>query len=173
MEYPDFDYLAENDPAEYVRQKATWEKRENAVRQMYEAEQHIKAKQAEYEAEQHKLAIQESSAKFYQKYPDLKESGKSEEVFSEITQYLIDTGFSKEEIQGISDFRIIDVLYQNVQAQKAQKTIPAVVEKMNQKPVLSQKQPSRQTTDYAKQNFEKFNNTRSVTDAAALIKQLL
>lgn len=173
MEYPDFDFLAENDPSEFIRQQNIWQKREAAVRQIHEAEQHIKAKQAEYEAEQHKAQIQESQSKFYQKYPDLKDSGKSEEVFSEITQYLVDTGFSKEEIQSVSDFRIIDILYQNIQAQKAKNTIPAVVEKMNQKPVLSQKQPSRQATDYRKQNFEKFNNTRSVSDAADLIKQLL
>jgi hypothetical protein len=172
MEYPDFDFLAESDPAEFIRQQNIWQKREQAVRQIHEAEQHIRAKQAEYEAEQHKAQIQESQSKFYQKYPDLKDSGKSEEVFSEITRYLIDTGFSKEEIQSVSDFRIIDILYQNIQAQKAKTTIPAVVEKMNSKPVLSQKQPSRQATDYRTQSFEKFNNTRSVNDAAALIKNL-
>ncbi|MEB2843803.1 hypothetical protein [Endobacterium cereale] len=173
MEVPDFDFLAENDPAEYVRQSALWQKRENAVRQLYEAEAHIKQKAADFEAEQHKAQIQESSAKFYQKYPELQEAGKSDEVFSEITQYLIDTGFSKEEIQSVSDFRIIDILYQNVQAQKAQKTIPSVVEKINQKPVISQKQNSRSSVDYQKQDFDKFNKSRSVNDAAALIKHLL
>ena len=172
MEMPDFDWLAENDPGEYVRQKALWEKREHAVRQMYEAEQHIKQKAAEYEAEQHKAAIQESSASFYAKYPELKDAGKSEEAFSEITQYLLDTGFSKEEIQSVSDFRIIDILWQNIQAQKTRNSIPQVVEKINQKPVISQKN-ARTAPDFNRQKFDKFNNSRSVADAAELIKSLL
>ncbi|KQY14424.1 hypothetical protein [Rhizobium sp. Root482] len=171
-EVPDFDYLAENDPGEYVRQKALWEKRENAVRQLYETEMHLKQKAAEYEAEQHKAALQESNARFYEKYPELKDAAKSNEVFGDITQYLLDTGFSEQEIRSVSDHRIIDILYQNVKAQKAQKSIPAVVEKINKKPVLSAKQPS-QKTDFNRQNFEKFNNSRSVADAAALIKNLL
>ncbi|WP_276118292.1 hypothetical protein [Pararhizobium qamdonense] len=171
-EVPDFDFLAENDPGEYVRQKAIWEKRENAVRQLYETEMHLKQKASEYEAEQHKAALQESSARFYEKYPELKDAAKSNEVFGDITQYLIDTGFSENEIRGISDHRIIDILYQNVQAQKAQKSIPAVVEKISKKPILSQKETSRKT-DHDRATFEKFNNSRSVADAAALIKNLL
>lgn len=174
MDIPDFDFLAENDPAEYIRQKAVWEKRENAVRQMYEAEMHLKQKAAEYEAEQHEIALKESNARFYEKYPELKDASKSGEVFSEITQYLLDTGFTKEEIQGVSDYRIIDLLYQNVKLLKAQKSIPEVVEKISKKPTLTVKETSsRKATDYNQQNFTKFNNSRSVSDAAELIKNLL
>lgn len=173
MELPDFDYLAENDPAEYVRQKAAWEKRENAVRQMYEAEQHLIAKAAEYEAEQHQIALQESHSRFLTKYPEMKDASKSGEVLSEITQYLLDTGFSKEEIQSVSDYRIIDILYQNVNLLKKQKAVPDVVAKMDKKPVISQKDGSRKTSDIDRTNYEKFNTTRSVNDAAALIKNLL
>lgn len=171
-ELPDFDFLAENDPGEYVRQKAIWEKRENAVRQVWEVEQHLKAQTAEHEQAQHQAALQESNARFYEKYPELKDAAKSNEVFGDITQYLIDTGFSENEIRGISDHRIISVLYENVQAQKAHKSIPAVVEKISKKPILSQKETSRKT-DHDRASFEKFNNSRSVADAAALIKNLL
>ena len=167
-----FDFLAENDPGEYVRQKASWEKRENAVRQLYETEMHLKQKAAEYEAEQHQAALQEHSANFYAKYPELKDAAKTQEVFGEITTYLIDTGFNEQEIRSISDHRILDILYQNVQAQKAQKSIPAVVEKIAKKPILSQKETSRKI-DHNRANYDKFNNSRSVADAAALIKNLL
>lgn len=170
---PDFDYLAENDPGEYVRQKAIWERKEHAVRQMYEAEQHIKAKQTEYEAEQQKAVIQESSARFYEKYPDLKEPTKSEAVFSEITQLLLDTGFSKEEIQSVADFRIIDLLYRVTKAEKAQKAIPEVVNKINKKPVISQNGNSGRAVNANQKSFDNFNKTRSVADAAQLIKNLL
>lgn len=174
MEYPDFDWLAENDPAEYVRQKAQWEKREYAVRQIYEAETALKQKAAAYEEEQHKIAIQETSNRFFEKYPDLKDKNRADEVFGDITGLLLDTGFNEQEIKSIADFRIIDLLYRVVQAEKAQKAIPQVVEKIAKKPVISAKENSRKTAaDYDRQSFEKFNQSRSVADAAALIKNLL
>ncbi|WP_296076659.1 hypothetical protein [uncultured Agrobacterium sp.] len=174
MEPVDFDWLAENDPAEYVRQKAQWEKREYAVRQIYEAEIALKQKAAAYEEEQRQSAIQESSNRFFEKYPDLKDRNKADEVFSEITGMLLDTGFSEQEIKSIADFRIIDLLYRVVQAEKAQKSIPQVVEKMAKKPVISAKENSRKTSaDYNRQTYDKFNQSRSVADAAALIKNLL
>ncbi len=174
MEYPDFDWLAENDPAEYVRQKAQWEKREYAVRQIYEAETALKQKAAAYEEEQRQIAIQESSNRFFEKYPDLKDKNKADEVFSDITGMLLDTGFNEQEIKSIADFRIIDLLYRVVQAEKAQKAIPQVVEKIAKKPVISVKETSRKTAgNYDSQAYEKFNQSRSVADAAALIKNLL
>lgn len=174
MEVPDFDWLADNDPGEYVRQKAQWEKRENAVRQLYEAENALKQKAAAYEEEQHKLTIQETSNRFFEKYPDLKDKNKADEVFSDITGMLLETGFNEQEIKSIADFRIVDLLYRVVQAEKAQKAIPQVVEKIAKKPVLSQKETSRKTAgNYDSQTYEKFNQSRSVADAAALIKNLL
>ncbi|MNE46760.1 hypothetical protein D3C80_1411190 [compost metagenome] len=86
----------------------------------------------------------------------------------------MDTGFNEQEIKSIADFRIIDLLYRVVQAEKAQKAIPQVVEKIAKKPVISAKENSRKTAaDYDRQSFEKFNQSRSVADAAALIKNLL
>jgi len=172
MEKPDFDWLAQNDPAEFIRQQHVWQQREDQVRQLWEAEQHLKQKAAEFEAEQHKAALQESHERFISKYPEMKDRAKSEEAFSEITQYLLDTGFTKEEIQSVSDYRIIDILYQNVQLQKAQRKVPEVVAKMNKKPVLSAKQTSTKP-DMNRSEIEQFNKTRSVNDAAALIKKLL
>lgn len=172
MEKPDFDWLAQNDPAEFIRQNHVWQQREDQVRQLWEAEQHLKQKAAEFEAEQHKAALQESHERFISKYPEMKDRAKSEEAFSEITQYLLDTGFTKEEIQSVSDYRIIDILYQNVQLQKAQRKVPEVVAKMDKKPVLSAKQTSTKP-DMNRSEIEQFNKTRSVNDAAALIKKLL
>ncbi len=174
MEYPDFDWLAENDPAEYVRQKAQWEKREYAVRQLYEAETALKQKAAAYEDEQRQIAINESRDRFFEKYPDLKSPEKAQEVFHDIVNMLLETGFNREDIEGITDYRIVDILHRVVQAEKAQKAIPQVVEKMSKKPVISAKENSRKTAaDYDRQSFEKFNQSRSVADAAALIKNLL
>lgn len=173
MEMPDFDYLAEHDPAEFLRQQHIWTKRQNAVQQVYQAEQAIKAKQAEYEAEQHQAQIRETKARFLEKYPEYQDNAKADAVQLEITNFLLDTGFTPDEIRGISDFRIIDLLVQVVQGQKLKNSVQPVVEKISQKPVLSQKNQSAKASDSYSRDFEKFNKSRSANDAIALISQLL
>lgn len=173
MEQPDWDYLVENDPAEFQRQQYVWQKREAAVRQMYEAEQALKQQAEAYEKEQHQLNLQESQQRFLEKFPEMRDATKSAEALGEITQILIDEGFSKEEIQGVSDYRIVGVLYKLAKLMKTQKAIPEVVAKMEQKPVISQKNTSAKTSDAYTRDFNKFNKTRSGNDAIALISRLL
>jgi hypothetical protein len=173
MEQPDWDYLVENDPAEFQRQQYVWQKREAAVRQMYEAEMALRTQAEAYEKEQHQLAIQESHQQFMQRFPEMRDPQKSAEALGEITQLLVDNGFTKEEIQGVSDWRIVGLLYELNKAMKAQKVIPEVVAKMEQKPVISQKQNSSKASDAYTRDFNKFNKTRSGNDAIALISRLL
>ena len=173
IEMPDWDFLVENDPAEFQRQQYIWQKREASVRQMYEAEMALRTQAEAYEKEQHQLALQESQKQFLQKYPEMKDTNTSALVLGEITQLLVDNGFSKEEIQGVADWRIVGLLYELNKSIKAQKAIPEVVQKMEQKPVISQKQTSAKTSDAYTRDFNKFNKTRSGNDAISLIAKLL
>lgn len=173
MEVPDWDFLVENDPAEFQRQQYIWQKREASVRQMYEAEMALRTQAEAYEKEQHQLALQESQKQFLQKYPEMKDTNTSAQVLGEITQLLVDNAFSKEEIQGVADWRIVGLLYELNKSIKAQKAIPEVVQKMEQKPVISQKQTSAKASDAYTRDFNKFNKTRSGNDAISLIAKLL
>jgi hypothetical protein len=172
-EQPDWEFLIENDPGEYVRQQAKWQKREAAVRQLYEAQMALSQKNAAYEQEQHENALRESNARFYEKYPDLKDRAKATEAFDKITSFLSESGFAPEEIQGISDFRIIDVMYQFVNLLEKQKAVPEVVAKIEKKPVISQKSSSRsKATSQSDAAYAKFNQTYSVNDAVAYLNSL-
>lgn len=169
-EQPDWNFLLENDPGLYVQEQAKWQQREAAVRQLYETEVALKQQAAAFEEEQHKAALQESNARFYEKYPDLKDRTKAAEAFDKITSFLLETGFAAEEIQGISDFRIIDVMYQFVNLLEKQKAVPEVVAKIEQKPVISQKAGSRKSSDYERVATN-FNKSPDVHSAAALLRQ--
>lgn len=164
--------LLQDDPAEYLRQQHVWQKKQAAVQQMYNAEQAMKAKQAEYEAELHQNALRASSEQFYQKYPDLKDGNKSGEVFSEITQSLLDHSFTPDEIKGVTDFRIIDILYQNLLAQKASKAVPEAVAKIEKKPVLKQNNQSAKVGDDYSRSVAQFNKTKSGADAISALERL-
>lgn len=174
MQTPDWDYLVENDPAEFQRQQYLWNKREAAVRQMYDVEMNMRAKAEAYEKEQHQFAIQESQKQFLQKYPEMRDQAKSSEVLGEITGLLIDNGFSREEIQGVSDWRIVGLLYELNKAVKAQKGVsPMIQQKLEQKPPISQKQPGKsEIAGPANKAKAQFNKTLSKNDALAYLDSL-
>jgi hypothetical protein len=173
LEMPNWDELLRDDPHQFLLEQQKWQKREAAVKQMFDAEQALRTKQKEYEDEQHQAQLRESQQMFLTKYPEMKDTSKSAEALGEITQLLIDNGFSREEIQGVSDYRIVAILYELSKSMKAHKAIPGVVQKMEQKPVISQKHGSSKGSDAYSREVSKFNNSKSGIDAVALLSRLL
>lgn len=173
IEQPNWDELLRDDPHQYLIEQQKWARKEAAVKQMFDAETALRTKQAEYEAEMHQAQLRESQTQFLAKYPEMRDSGKSAEALGEITQLLIDNGFTKEEINGVSDYRIVGILYELNKAIKAQKAIPQVVQKMEQKPAISVKGTSSKASDAYTRDLSKFNKSRKGDDAIALISRLL
>lgn len=173
LEMPNMEELLRDDPHQFLIEQQKWARREAVVKQMFDAETALRTKQAEYEAEQHQHQLRESQTQFLAKYPEMRDSGKSGEVLGEITQLLIDNGFTKEEINGVSDYRIVGILYELNKAIKAQKAIPQVVQKMEQKPAISVKGTSTKASDSYTRDLSKFNKSRKGDDAIALISRLL
>ncbi|GCA50631.1 hypothetical protein KGO5_03078 [Sinorhizobium sp. KGO-5] len=173
MEQPDWDYLVENDPAEFQRQQFIWGKREAAVRQMYEAEQALKQQADAYEKEQRQIALQESQKRLLEKYPELRDRSTATNALGEMSELLSSYGFTQEDVNDLHDDRVISLIYDFQKMLRTQKAIPEVVAKMEQKPVISQKNTSAKTSDAYTRDFNKFNKTRSGNDAIALISRLL
>ncbi|AYD01735.1 hypothetical protein [Neorhizobium sp. NCHU2750] len=173
IEQPNWDELLRDDPHQFLIEQNKWARKEAAVKQMFDAETALRTKQAEYEAEMHQAQLRESQAQFLAKYPEMQDKGKSAEALGQITQLLIDNGFSKEEIEGVSDYRIVGILYELNKAMNAQKAIPQVVQKMEQKPAISVKGTSSKASDAYTRDLNKFNSTKSGSDAIALISRLL
>lgn len=173
MEQPDMDFLAANDPAEFVRQQHIWAKRTQAVQQLVEQENALKAQQAEYETQAQEEAMRESKATFYAKYPELNDYNKSLEMMTGLAKYLKDTGFSNDEIRSISDYRIIDILYQNIKMQNELAKVPAAVEKLNKKPVLNVKAGGKTSSASRSDYMKEFNKKRDDKSALAALKHIL
>ncbi|MDX0947219.1 hypothetical protein GOD93_16330 [Sinorhizobium medicae] len=173
MEQPDWDYLVENDPAEFQRQQFIWGKREASVRQMYEAEQALKQQADAYEKEQRQIALQESQKRLLEKYPELRDRSTATNALGEMSELLSSYGFTQEDVNDLHDDRVISLIYDFQKMLRTQKAIPEVVAKMEQKPVISQKNTSAKTSDAYTRDFNKFNKTRSGNDAIALISRLL
>ncbi|WP_313199925.1 hypothetical protein [Rhizobium sp.] len=173
IEQPNWDELLRDDPHQFLIEQQKWARKEAAVKQMFDAEQALREKQKAYEDEQHQHQLRESQTRFLERYPEMRDSGKSAEALGEITQLLIENGFTKEEINGVSDYRIVGILYELNKALKTQKAIPNVVQKMEQKPAISVKGTSSKASDAYTKEFNKFNKSRKGDDAIALISRLL
>ncbi|RVJ16514.1 hypothetical protein CN184_28400 [Sinorhizobium medicae] len=173
LEQPDWDYLVENDPAEFQRQQFIWGKREAAVRQMYEAEQALRQQADAYEKEQHQIALQESQQRLLEKYPELRDRAKATEALAGMSELLASYEYTQEDVSDLSDHRAISMIYDLYKLVKAQQSIPEVVAKMEQKPVISQKNTSAKTSDAYTRDYNKFNKSRNGKDAIALISRLL
>lgn len=173
LEQPNWDQLLQEDPHTYLLEQQKWQRREASVRQMYEAEMALRKQAEAYEAEVHQAAIKELQARFMEKYPEMRDASVAQKNLGEMTNLLVDFGFSEEEIKGVADWRIIGVLYELNKLMKTQKAIPDVVQKMEQKPVISQKNSSAKASDAYTRDFNKFNKSRNGNDAIALISRLL
>ncbi|ASP88171.1 hypothetical protein CDO26_27880 (plasmid) [Sinorhizobium meliloti] len=170
---PNWEELLREDPHSFMLAQYEWQKREAAVKALYEQEMSLRQQTEAYEKEQHQLTLQESQKQFLQKYPEMRDRAKSAEVLGEITGLLIDNGFSKEEIQGVSDWRIVGLLYELNKAIKSQKAVSEIVPQLEKtKPPISVKQPSSKGNGQANSAKTQFNKTRSVNDAVAYLNSL-
>lgn len=173
LEMPNMEELLRDDPHQFLIEQQKWARREAVVKQMFDAENALRTKQKQYEDEMHQAQLQESKIQFLNKYPEMQDAGKSAEALSEITQLLVDSGFSKSEIESVSDWRIVDLLLQLTRANKTKQAIPQVVQKMEQKPAISVKGTSTKASDAYTRDLSKFNKSRKGDDAIALISRLL
>ena len=178
MKEPDWAYLSENDPAEYVREKELWAKREAAVKQVFDTQQEVTRKNAEYEKwkiqEAYKQAHQDLKTALPEKFSDKTIAATT---LNEIDGYLRNAGFSAEEIGTVADAKIIITAYKAMMYDQIQNKVPTAVKKIEQKPALTMpghaRQKSSTESDAYKRDFNRLKNTGSINDAVSVISRLL
>ena len=178
LQEPDWSYLADNDPAEYVREKERWTKREAAIRQIYEAQQEVTRKNEEYakymQQEAYKKANDDLKAALPEKFND-RETARA--TLADITGYLHSTGFSADEINSVADAKIIITAYKAMLYDRLQNKVPAAVKKIGQKPALTMPGSSTARSSNSEQTFKrdynKLKQTGSLNDAVSVISRLL
>ncbi|MGH0331029.1 hypothetical protein [Sinorhizobium meliloti] len=170
---PDWDELLKEDPHSYMLAQREWQRREAYAKQVWEAEQALKQKADAYEKEQRQIALQESQKRLLEKYPELRDRSTATNALAEMSELLASYNFTQEDVNDLHDDRVISLIYDFQKLLRTQKAIPEVVAKMEQKPVISQKNTSAKTSDAYTRDFNKFNKTRNGNDAIALISRLL
>jgi len=176
---PDWDYLAREEPAQYIAEKREWDKKVAAVKEIHDLEQLTIAQNAKYREEAILNAKRDAYEQLAEKYPaEFSDYTKGEKLLGEVGGWLVyEMGFSADEVQGIADSRIIDVAYRAMKQEALSNRVPQVVKKMQNKPALTMPGSVTGKTSVRDQAFEKdrqkLKQSGSVNDAASLISKYL
>lgn len=178
LQEPDWAFLKDNDPGEFVRQKFDWDRKQEAVKQLWEAEQVTQQKNEAYLNETIRQQKAEAFVELKRRYPDETKDTKTHNAFlNNLSAYLSDNGFAADEIDNVADARIIDIAYRAYKYDQMQKKIPAAVKKIDSKPALTLPGSSKGNSSPADSSFKRDVNrlkqSGSVRDAASVISRLL
>lgn len=124
---PDWNYLLQNDPTEYVRVRHVWDLRQNELQRAREAQQLLTQREQFEQAQLAHARASEEQQKLLTALPDWKDPAKAKAEASAIDGYLQTAGFNDAERNGLMDHRMVIVarkamLYDQLQAQQSQAT---------------------------------------------------
>lgn len=172
----DWDSLLNSDPVEFMKQKHLLEQRQAAL--VHNAQQQraiAQQQQAEQHAERNRF-LSEQQDQLLAKLPEWKDASKAQAEKSAIAKYLSDAGYSKEDVEGVSDHRAVilarkAMLYDQMvakanAAQKKVENLPKRVERAS----VSDATPQ---LDKRNAQYQRLVKTGRAEDAAALLANFL
>jgi hypothetical protein len=177
-----WEMLRETDPGQYLKERESRDARRADVQRSLDA-MDAEMKRRDTEAEtQHQAWCQEQVQTLYRLRPDWQEADRGRVAMGEVTDYLVKTGYPKEQIDALEDARSILTVWRAAQWEKLQAKKPGVKKRLRLLPrtlrtgaredaaVLSNEQEKAKERDQLRNRLA---DTGSVDDAAALMKGLL
>jgi hypothetical protein len=173
---PPSEQLYMEDPYTYGLQKMEFDRKTAAVQELFQAEQLLAQQNARWAEEQHKLKQATALEEFSTKYVEFADKQKAPALLGELGVFMMDLGFSREEIEGIADSRIMDTVYRLYKAEIVSKQVPTVVKQLEKRAKLAMpgaattKAPSKSAVEV---NMRKYRETGSSEFSTAAIRDLL
>ncbi|MBW6421612.1 hypothetical protein KX729_09185 [Rhizobium sp. XQZ8] len=175
---PDWGQMIQDDPAGYLQAKHDWDRKQAAVRELHTIEQLQAEKNAKWQREQ--FAIQQANAleTLSTKHPEFADKQKAPALLNGLGEFLVDAGFTAEEIEGIADHRIMDIVYRAYKSGLVQKNVPQVVKHFEKKPPVtmpgaSSKKLQSSTADAAKREAQRLKQSGSLNDAQSYLESMM
>ncbi|MBN7809106.1 hypothetical protein JZX86_27690 [Agrobacterium rosae] len=168
--------LYDVDPYLHGKKMIEWERKQNAIRELHVAEEQLAQQNAKWAEEQHALKQAEAMEQFSGKYSEFADKQKAPALLSELGSFLSENGFGREEIEGIADSRIMDIVYRLYKAETVSKQVPKVVAEINNRAKLAMpgtatnKSPKKSAVEI---NMRKYRETGSSEYSTAAIRDLL
>ena len=178
----DWEMLRETDPGQYLKERESRDARRADVQRSLDAmDAEMKRRDGESET-QHQSWRQEQVQTLYRLRPDWKEADKGRVAMTEVTDYLVKTGYPQDQIDALEDARSILTVWRAAQWEKLQAKKPGVKKRLRLLPrtlragaredaaVLSEEQEKAKGVEKLRNRLA---DTGSVDDAAALMRGLL
>lgn len=165
--------LAADDPYEYAQKKEQAATFESQVQQLAQLETALKQENERIEREAFVANQQRAREEIVQKFPEFGNKETATPILKGMTKYLSDNGFSKEEIEGIADSRVLSILYSAYKAQTTAQAVPAAKAAIADKPKISAPVNRPHGNSKTEATRKTFTDTGTVEDAAAMIMQML
>lgn len=174
---PDVDFeqlLADGDVAEYTIQKAAWDKRLQALSGIRERLAQAQAEKARQEQEIHKVKRAECEQTIAVIHPEL---ANNRAVQIDFAQFLLGENFTKEQVDGNTDPRLLAYAYEAFKFRALQSQKAAAIKTVEAKPAMVKPGSASNKGSSEKTAFEKsmarLKRTGDVKDAQSVIKHLL
>lgn len=143
--------LREEDPAEYAAKKAEIRERRERIdrikREAAEAyQQALNQRQAEFQTSLRQKLAEEQKA-LLEKLPEWRDPEKRKGEQAKLARYLIDQGFSEQDVMGASDHRLIVLAYKAMLRDEGQGRVEAAKKKVAKVPKVLKPGPQKQGRD--------------------------
>lgn len=172
----DWDALKASDPVEFVNQVRIAQERQAALaNSQAELQRVAQAEQAEaQETKRQNLAREQQD--LLAKLPEWKDEGKAKAEQAAIAKYLVDFGYSKEDVDAVADHRAVilarkAMLYDQMlsKASAAQKKVENLPKRV-ERPSVSDASPQLDRRNAA---YQRLSRSGKVEDAASLLSKFL
>lgn len=163
--------LFQDDPFGYQEQKMQWEKAQRAVATARQQQMSL--------IEQQRQAQIEDAVSYFTSGefdPAWKDGDSFKKALDNLTEYGLSEGFTQEELQGVTDKRILKTLEKARRYDALQKQKPKAVETVREKPKVMKPSSGNKAkttkTRAADEARNKFMKTGSIDDAVSFLKRV-
>ncbi|MGE6781300.1 hypothetical protein ACQKGL_02120 [Ensifer adhaerens] len=171
---PPDDSLYEIDPYEHGRKMLDYQRKQAAVKELHDAERLLAEQNALWEQKQFEVKQSAALEEFTAKYAEFAEN--TAHRLGELGSFLAENGFGREEIEGIADARILDIVYRLLKAETRAMQVPHAVkalEKRAQAVSPGTSKGASSTENGFQKDAQKYKRTGDFNDAVSAISKLL
>jgi hypothetical protein len=169
----DWTRLREEDPMQYMLMRDQANERQQALQQADQHRQYMLQTQQQEQQEQQSKYLQEQRDKLLTVWPEWRDPSKAQANKQAISNFLLDNGFSNDEISGLADFRTLQIVEKARKYDELQKSKPAIRKKVKSAPKVQKPQAQRTKSqlqgEARKKQINRLKQTGAVNDAAALL----
>lgn len=172
---PDWDQLAQDDPAEFIAQQQKWKGIHARIQHVRQERAVLEQQQAQRAEAEHKAALAEGQKRLAEMHPELAkaETGKAQAL----GKYLVDLGIPAEAISRETNPVLFSIAYKAMQFEELQKQKAQARKVVEEKPLIatpgsSAPRGGSNRTSIDRQ-MERLKRTGSQQDAVSVLKHLL